>query len=203
MPQENKISEKNSEPEKVVANNIDCPKCGSQNCYVNESNGVVEAECHDCGMKQQELIECPEVEQNHKRIFVYGSLRKGLYNYGRCGEMKFVANATLKGYGLFSLGYYPAIVKDCKDNHQVIGEVYDVDETVFLRLESMERGAGYNTIEGKVELSTGELISVIFWDMEFDRMSKYYGVPYEAIDRLVPDGDWVRVNKEKGKYKEV
>lgn len=235
MPQTKEISVVNSEPEKAVANNIDCPKCGSQNCFVNESDGVVEAKCLDCGMSQQELIDCPEcggvgnypagpshgceefserpecescggtgkvppIPEGHKRIFVYGSLRKGLYNYGRCGKMTFVCNASLKGYGLFDLGAYPAIVKHHKGKHQVIGEVYDVDETTFRRLNGMEIGAGYGQIEGEVELSTGKMIPAIFWDMELKQLTRYYG---EKKDRLVAHGDWVKSENERKNNKEV
>lgn len=235
MPRTEVISGNSSVPEVKKANNIDCPRCGSQNCFVNEVDDVVEIECQDCGLQCQELIRCPEcgdrgehpagphsgceeftappecipcggsglvglIQEGHKIIFVYGSLRGGLYNSGRCGHMKFVCNASLKGYGLFSLGYYPAIVKNKDNGHAVIGEVYDVDETTFRRLNSMELGAGYDEVEGEVELSTGKKLKVIFWEMSWERFSRGMMNPES---RLVTNGDWVRVERDNGNYKEV
>lgn len=35
------------------ANNITCPKCKSENCFVTEDDECVQVECKDCGYLDQ------------------------------------------------------------------------------------------------------------------------------------------------------
>ena len=50
----------------MVANNIKCPKCGGENCFVNEDEKVVDVHCTDCGYHEQTAKESTE-EQNEKK----------------------------------------------------------------------------------------------------------------------------------------
>lgn len=80
-------------------------------------------------------------------IAVYGSLKRGCYNHyllERTGAV-FKGEGLAKGYGLYSLGMYPAAVpRDEADLLKV--EFYEVDDRTFEVLNSMERGAGYYAV---------------------------------------------------------
>ena len=76
------------------------------------------------------------------RIAVYGSLRKGEYNY-RPEMGAALATGWIKGADLYSLGAFPCIVKIDDNTHAVKVEVYDMDDKVFIPIERMELGAGY------------------------------------------------------------
>ena len=107
--------------------------------------------------------------------------------------MIFIGNAVLKGYGMYSLGYYPAIAKAENEDCEVVGEVYDVEESVFIRLDRMEVGAGYDRQMGEVDLSTGEKVNVTFWDMLHERLS------HGTVAPFVIGGDWLEYQKENNK----
>ena len=144
---------------------------------------------------QSENTIVPECPNDFVRIFVYGSLRKGHYNHSRClnNDAKFIGNASLKGFGLFSLGYFPAIADMDRPDIAVMGEIYDVPEYAYKRIDGMEIGAGYDRQQGEVRLLTGEIVNATYWDMPWEKLVKYYQAP------LVQDGDWTRHEKEKGK----
>lgn len=76
------------------------------------------------------------------RIAVYGSLRKGQYNY-RPEMGSPVGKGRLVGAKLFSLGAFPCIVKSDNPNDTVVVEVYDLPDKLFAPIERMELGAGY------------------------------------------------------------
>lgn len=82
------------------------------------------------------------------RIGVYGSLRKGEYNFERFVEAYGTTNikvlsegVVIEGYNLYNLGPYPAITKG--DNNLTI-DVLSVSENVYNSIRAMELGAGYN-----------------------------------------------------------
>ena len=73
-----------------------------------------------------------------ERIFVYGRLREGMYNYKRFLE----GNSTFLGYGyvkgaLYALMDvpYPALLEG---NDTIIGEIYEVDEDVAAAIDELE-----------------------------------------------------------------
>lgn len=75
------------------------------------------------------------------RIFVYGTLRKGCHNHDFLKGSKFVGmTRTLPHYRMVA-GGIPFL---CRMEHnagdEIVGELYDVDGTVFTRLAELERG---------------------------------------------------------------
>lgn len=72
------------------------------------------------------------------QLFVYGSLRKGMYNYVRYLE----GNSTFLGYGyvqgeLYTLQgvSYPALLAG---DGSVLGEIYEVDDEVEKAIDELE-----------------------------------------------------------------
>jgi gamma-glutamylcyclotransferase (GGCT)/AIG2-like uncharacterized protein YtfP len=83
--------------------------------------------------------------QDRNLIAVYGSLKKGFYNHGRCGEQVPAGEMTIKGKMTLVANAYPKLfLTDEGDEHEV--ELYMVDAITFTMLNQMELGAGYTPI---------------------------------------------------------
>ena len=70
------------------------------------------------------------------KVFVYGSLLKGLHNAYVLGDSNCIGKfETKKEFKMYDIGAYPAIT----DGKQAIkGEVYEVDDEVLARLDRLE-----------------------------------------------------------------
>lgn len=122
------------------------------------------------------------------KIGVYGSLRKDCYNYTVMEDdnVKYLGDDIIKGFALYSLGSYPAIIPD--DSTSVVVEVYDVPEDTYSIITSMELGAGYEI--QKVETKYG-IVDVYVFKNE-------YGYINESRPKI-KHGDWVRYLRDREK----
>lgn len=104
-----------------------------------------------------------------KTIGVYGSLKKGCYNFERfnMGEDRHIGNSTIRGAmdlmarsypRLYPIGTYP----EHESDHVL--EIYEISDEKFARLDMMERGAGYQ----QHVIACGELGDAIVWLMNPD-----------------------------------
>jgi gamma-glutamylcyclotransferase (GGCT)/AIG2-like uncharacterized protein YtfP len=87
-----------------------------------------------------------------KKIAVYGSLKKGFYNYRKdMGEP--IAHGTVRG-AMFLPYSYPHLFREAVSDPEHVkeydAEVYEIEESLFNSLNSMEIGAGYQPIECEV-----------------------------------------------------
>lgn len=124
----------------------------------------------------------------NKRIFVYGSLRRGEYNHqgAFASGVQHVADGRIKGAILHSLGAYPCIVASKNDADTVVGEVYDLADDTFNWVERMELGAGY--IRRPVEVDSHNNIAE---DGEGPIQAEAYFYPYPpTYGHVVASGDW-------------
>ena len=109
----------------------------------------------------------------------YGSLRKGHYNFGRFNQ-KYIKTLSLKGYDLYDLGPYPAIVEG---EGAVVVELHELDESSDSSIRRMELGAGYKeTLIPLVHEGEEILASLYFF------AQKPYAVKVES-------GDWSSHNE--------
>lgn len=131
-----------------------------------------------------------------KRIFVYGSLREGFYNFDKFLKKrvhKFVSTGTLRGklFHLTEKGY-PALISG-KDT--VIGEVIDVidDGSILDELDKLEGYLGPNNPKNHYNL---EDIEVEFGSSQKEFLPVYL---YNASENYIleeeagvyiPEGDW-------------
>lgn len=69
-------------------------------------------------------------------LFVYGSLMKGFGNHGQLAGVRFVRRAMVRGFELYDLGAFPAMVE--RGDGHVHGELYDVDIATLDRLDRFE-----------------------------------------------------------------
>lgn len=131
-----------------------------------------------------------------KRIFVYGSLREGFYNFDKflMGRIhNIVSTGTLKGK-LFHLSEkgYPALISG---DDIVTGEIIDVidDGNIFDELNELEGYLGpnnpkndYNLVDIEVQFGSSqkELLPVYLYNSsENTILEKDSGI-------YIPDGDW-------------
>lgn len=79
------------------------------------------------------------------KIIVYGSLRKGEYNYQYFkrwfgDDINHVKTTTIDGFTLHSLGSYPCAVRG---EGKLVVDILEVSEEVSKDIYDMEIGAGY------------------------------------------------------------
>lgn len=121
-------------------------------------------------------------------VFFYGSLRTGEYNHGLLAKSTKVADAVINGFDLYSLGAFPAVILSTNPSNQVYGEVFEVDPTEFLRIDRMERGAGYFAHEvhavqtEDLDKTTYQCLVYVFRDAKW----------LQDIGEVVELGDWVK-----------
>lgn len=73
------------------------------------------------------------------RVFVYGTLKKGIHNHRLLASSDFIGNAyTLDTFKMFHVGFPVIKFSDHPDAKSVYGEVYDVDDETLKRLDSLE-----------------------------------------------------------------
>lgn len=122
------------------------------------------------------------------KIFVYGSLRRGMHNdiqrfFDQTGaEFEYLGTTTLKA-NMYSLGAYPYITEPFpydRTGPVVIGEVYDIKSSRSRLLKALDRLEGYPSFYNRKEVKTifGD-VWVYFIDRLGDKMSQ------------VENGDWV------------
>ena len=120
-------------------------------------------------------------------IFIYGSLRRGSANAmsKRFPASKFIADATVGG-SLYDLGAYPGLVSGASNSH-VIGEVYEVDDELLIKLDEFEASTNY--LRKQVEISFDDRIET-GWAYEPDPA-------FHSFQTLITSGDWMEYAKTK------
>ena len=134
-------------------------------------------------------------------IFVYGSLRHSMENYGMLrGRTLSEVHATLVGAQMYSLRWYPMLV-EAADEHMVRGELMILHPQHYSRvLASLDRLERYDEDDPDHSLyirtrcpvfskSGREVMAWVYMGSE-DRIAKHGG-------ELVPSGDWVRYTQER------
>jgi len=112
------------------------------------------------------------------RVFVYGSLLRGMGNHGFLERSRFVRSArTALGYRMYSLGAFPGVARDV--GGQVLGEVFDVDGATLARLDRLE-GHPHFYMRSVIALEDGERVETYLIPLETV-------APHRAV---VATGDW-------------
>jgi gamma-glutamylcyclotransferase (GGCT)/AIG2-like uncharacterized protein YtfP len=84
------------------------------------------------------------------KVFVYGTLKKGYHNHYLLKDAKYLGkNLTLPSFTMLNLGAFPGVVFG--GNTPIHGEVYEVDEATFARLDRLE---GYPNFYNRTEIIT-------------------------------------------------
>lgn len=80
------------------------------------------------------------------KVFVYGSLKRGLYNHPLLEKATFVSSFTIpkeENLGMLNLGAFPGVIRMPQKNtgYPIHGEIYDIneyDETTLKNLDFLE-----------------------------------------------------------------
>jgi gamma-glutamylcyclotransferase (GGCT)/AIG2-like uncharacterized protein YtfP len=124
-----------------------------------------------------------------KRIFVYGSLRKGEVNHGRFmgfGDVH-LATGTVSGAVLKDLGAYPAAVPSSNDGDRIVGEVYEISDELAALLDRFEREEAFEARPVIVVDDSGNvptrLDAIAYFPIQPDRFASH---------PTVAGGDWAK-----------
>ena len=110
-------------------------------------------------------------------IFVYGTLMQGECAHSYLADAKFIGEYRLKDYALYNLGWYPGIRP--KKDSSVIGEVYEIDAGMLLRMDAYEgEGHLYNRKPVVAENENGRI------DVQA------YVYAREIRSGIIEGGDW-------------
>ncbi len=110
-------------------------------------------------------------------IFVYGTLMQGERAHSYLADAKFIGEYRLKDYALYNLGWYPGIRP--KKDSSVIGEVYEIDASMLLRMDAYEgEGHLYHRMHVVAENENGRI------DVQA------YVYAHEIRSGIIEGGDW-------------
>jgi len=89
------------------------------------------------------------MQENNNNVLLYGSLRKGNYNYERFMDyfpkgLEFKSTTTIKGFDLYDLGSYPGIKKSDDPEKVLVVDIMTCSDDCFNSINRMELGAGYS-----------------------------------------------------------
>ncbi len=71
-------------------------------------------------------------------VLVYGSLKEGFSNHRLLTSSKRLPSGKIKGWAMFSLGSFPAIVPTAKRSSTIEVELYEVDNLTLVNLDRLE-----------------------------------------------------------------
>jgi len=124
-------------------------------------------------------------ENTKTYLFVYGTLKRGGSRHWIIENLPFLGRAKAKGFVLYDLGPYPAMVPGAG---VVYGEVYEVSKEALQSLD---------WVEGVPVLYRRKLIEVVFEDESSLKAWAYiYSGNVKGFPRI-EDGEW-KVLQEKG-----
>lgn len=116
-------------------------------------------------------------------IFVYGSLKEGLYNHYLLGGKfaKLLQKEATTAGRMYSRGDFPVLYKGDDTIH---GEIWDVPDEAFHRIVDMELNAGYSL---EKRIINNKYIAFIFL---------YHGNEQaEKPSAYIASGNWVQPEK--------
>lgn len=134
-----------------------------------------------------------------ERIFVYGTLRKGMYNYDLYlkDRNEFKGTGFVKGK-LMTLKdrNYPALL--LKGDNLILGEIYEVDSSIIELLDDLESYFGENNLENEYN----KIVCDIFNDegRVIDRIPVYVyndnnPANMKLLNEVIINGDFVEYNQ--------
>jgi len=96
-------------------------------------------------------------------IFVYGTLKRGFYNYRFLEKSNFIGTAiTNNKYPMInSEGYFPYLINDRDRGKYIKGEVFEINNTTLKKLDVLEGFPDLyirDTIDVKIANNTTEVV---------------------------------------------
>ena len=117
-------------------------------------------------------------------LFVYGSLRKGLYASRILKSSAFVGMGVVENYALYNLGRYPGAKP--KVGYRIKGEVYSITDELFQVLDRFEDcPVLYKRELVDVKMDSGDVLKAWMY---------VYNLPVSER-KIIRGGDWVEFVK--------
>ena len=115
-------------------------------------------------------------------VFVYGTLR---FNQGNwqwaLKDAQYLDTVTLRGFTMLDLGPFPGVVNG---NHQVVGELYLIDDESLAALDRLEGHPHHYKRVWVNEVPSPYLDADGFWIYIYQQR--------DPEDTVIPHGDWLR-----------
>jgi gamma-glutamylaminecyclotransferase len=127
---------------------------------------------------------------NLSTVFVYGTLKRGHHNdhLTQAEGVEYVGRDYIEGnYGMYSLGSFPAVIRQEKDKRKIFGEVYRVPADVLDAMDILE-GHPVFYKRSKVQTVMGRESAWVYF-MDRDRLG--HNLP------LIAHGAWAAKPEEK------
>lgn len=126
------------------------------------------------------------------RVFVYGTLKHGLYNHELLQDATFLGRTVIEGrYAMVDLAHYPCVVLDggLPLDGRILGEVYRVDDETLATLDILE---GHPQYFRRIKVDTP-------W-----KQAWMYTLPSEYLENGVMErGIWEPTAEEEALYDEL
>lgn len=116
------------------------------------------------------------------KLFVYGTLLKGLERESVLAESKYLGTVVIQAR-MFNLGNYPGIIDG---EGQVIGEIYEIDQPTLNKLDQVE---GYFPDEPKGSEYIRKEVRIVSTEIEDTVVAYFYNQQVEESDRIL-SGDY-------------
>ena len=127
------------------------------------------------------------------KLFVYGTLMHGFNLHFYLKKYPFLGRAIIKGYDLYDLEFFPAIVPGSGIVH---GEVYEVDERLMDTLDSVE---GVDRENPSAGLYIKEETFAFFGDYKEKVVIYVYNRDLPKDSKLIESGDYTFKKERTGK----
>jgi gamma-glutamylcyclotransferase (GGCT)/AIG2-like uncharacterized protein YtfP len=132
-----------------------------------------------------------------KRIFVYGSLRRGQQANRSLRDCKFLEEVTLPGFDMYAVSWFPGIRHNPANEQGVVGELYELpEEDADTLIKNLDYYEGYREDHQELSLFLREEVQVngeptLIYTFNKDPKT-FTQLPCEQV----PGGNWVEY-KEK------
>ena len=134
---------------------------------------------------EQTALNVLNTEAEYTYVFVYGSLRKPLYNYKRfLSKCEHITTARISGFKLYELcSSYPGAVYTDSEDDVLTVEAFSVSRSKLRELDALE---GHPTFYKRIKISV---------DLDEDQTIKgwIYCIPEKSVEScpVIESGDWV------------
>ena len=115
-----------------------------------------------------------------KRIFVYGSMKRGFFNNWRLKNSEFIDTCQISGYTIYDTKCdYPVAIKD--DTKFIRGERFSINENIWLDLLRIEIGSGYSVEWNRT------IQAYIFYVFSLEKAKNRWGNDIEEVGE-----EWIK-----------
>ncbi len=99
-------------------------------------------------------------------VFVYGTLKRGFYNHILLENSEFIGDVVTKNkYPMVNVEeHFPYLINDIGIGHNIIGELFKINDETFTKLD---------ILEGYPDLYTRETIKVISFGIEISAIAYF------------------------------